>query len=99
MLKIYFLYHEKVRLQQKWIYWINGCISFTLVSIIINGSPSKEFMMQREIRQGDPLASFFFTVVAEGLSSLMREVQSKDLFFGLQSGKKWSGSHFVTIHR
>jgi hypothetical protein len=41
------------------------CIAKLLV--LINGSPSKEFLMSRGIRQGDPLSLFFFLIAAEGL--------------------------------
>lgn len=56
---------------EKWVKWIDGCISFTSVSVLVNGSPSEEFIMARGIRQGDPLALFLFQIVAEGLNGLV----------------------------
>jgi len=43
------------------------------VFVLVNGSPTEEFKPTRGLRQGDPLAPFFFIVVAEGLAGLVRE--------------------------
>ena len=32
---------------EKWISWIEGCLKSASVSILINGSPSSEFILQR----------------------------------------------------
>nr|KYP51642.1 Transposon TX1 uncharacterized [Cajanus cajan] len=41
-----------------------------------------------EGRQGDPLAPFLFTVVAEGLTGLMREAEKCKIFTGVSVGKE-----------
>lgn len=51
----------------KWRSWFHGCLAFSFISVLINNSPSGEFVMQRGIRQGDPLALFLFTITGEGL--------------------------------
>ncbi|GKG54050.1 hypothetical protein Tco_0557573, partial [Tanacetum coccineum] len=33
--------------------WIASCLSPTSISVLINGSPSKEFKMESGLRQGD----------------------------------------------
>lgn len=48
------------------------------ISILVNGSPTEEFEAQRGLRQGDPLAPIFF-LLAEGLSSIIREAEGKKL--------------------
>lgn len=40
----------------KWCRWIKTCISSASVSILLNGSPTKEFKLSRGLRQGDPLS-------------------------------------------
>ena len=56
----------------RWIMWIEGCLASASISILVNGSPTKEFSPSRGLRQGDPLAPFLFNIVAEGLNGLMR---------------------------
>lgn len=43
------------------------------VSVLVNGSPTLEFGLERELRQGDPLARFLFLIVAEGLTGLIKK--------------------------
>ena len=64
----------------KWIHWIEGYLSSASVSILVNGSPTNEFIPQRGLRQGDPLAPLLFNIIAEGLTGLMREALDKKLF-------------------
>nr|KYP37647.1 Putative ribonuclease H protein At1g65750 family [Cajanus cajan] len=47
-----------------------------------------EFQSQRGLRQGDPLVPFLFVIVAEGLTSLMREATQKGMFKGYKVGKE-----------
>ncbi|XP_019427208.1 PREDICTED: uncharacterized protein LOC109335529 [Lupinus angustifolius] len=49
----------------KWRNWIKSCLQSNSVSILVNGSPTREFNMVRGLRQGDPIALFLFLIVAE----------------------------------
>ncbi|GJT44119.1 putative RNA-directed DNA polymerase, eukaryota, reverse transcriptase zinc-binding domain protein [Tanacetum coccineum] len=70
----------------KWRKWISSCLSSALVSVLINGSSSKEFKMERGLRQGDPLSSFLFLIVAEALQVMIIEACNKGIFKGLSLG-------------
>ncbi|GJX09114.1 hypothetical protein Tco_0198973 [Tanacetum coccineum] len=61
----------------KWRKWIYACLSSASVSILINGSPSKEFPMKRGLRQGDPLLPFLFLIVAEALQVMVTDSCNK----------------------
>ena len=52
----------------KCIAWIKECISTIKLSVLVNGSPTLEFALEKGIRQGDPLSLLLFTIVAEGLN-------------------------------
>lgn len=43
------------------------------MSASINGSPIEEFVPQRGLKQGGPLAPFLFLIVAKGLVGLYRK--------------------------
>ena len=57
------------------------------VSVLVNGSPTKEFKPTRGLRQGDPLAPFLFLVVAEGLSGLVRQALRKEVLRSVKVGR------------
>lgn len=46
---------EQMDFEGKWRSWIRGCLSSTRASVIVNESATKEFDLERGIRQGDPL--------------------------------------------
>ncbi|GJV36397.1 reverse transcriptase domain, reverse transcriptase zinc-binding domain protein [Tanacetum coccineum] len=55
-------------------------------SILVNRSPTYEFCLERDIRQGDPLSPFLFIITAKGLNAMVREAISKGLFKGISAG-------------
>ena len=67
----------------KWRNWITSCLSSTSVSVMINGSPSNEFKMERGLRQGDPLSQFLFLLVVEALQAAILESCDKGFYKGL----------------
>ncbi|KAK0599556.1 hypothetical protein LWI29_006326 [Acer saccharum] len=68
---------------QKWRQWMRHCIVSPRISVLVNGSPTREFGLERGLRQGDPLSPFLFNVVVEGLSALFRKVESLDMMKGV----------------
>jgi hypothetical protein len=67
---------------RKWIDWMMTCVCSNSISVLVNGSPTEEFVAQRGLRQGDPLAPFLFLIVAEGLAGLMRSAVRSGSFAG-----------------
>ncbi|KAL9664765.1 hypothetical protein QQ045_020172 [Rhodiola kirilowii] len=69
----------------KWMGWMSECYSSVSLSILINGSPTKEIFMERGLRQGDPLSPLLFLMAVEGLSRILNNVVQK----GRISGVEW----------
>nr|KAJ0220457.1 hypothetical protein LSAT_V11C200099490 [Lactuca sativa] len=68
----------------KWRSWIHGCLSSARISVLINGSATSEFCMERGIRQGDPLSPFLFIIVAEGLNIALETAKQSGASVGIQ---------------
>jgi hypothetical protein len=73
---------------EKWIRWIRACVFAGNLSILVNGSPTKEFNIQRGLKQGDPLAPFLFLLVAEGFGGVMKKAVEVNLFKGFAIGRE-----------
>ena len=50
------------------------------ITVLVNGSPTKEFSLERGLRQGDPLSPFLFLIVAEGLHVMMNSIAEQGMF-------------------
>jgi len=72
----------------KCINWISMCLKSTTTSVLLNGSPTKEFKPKRGVRHGDPLVPFLFLIVAEGLAGLVREATRIGVLKGIKVGEK-----------
>lgn len=53
--------------------WMKSCIFTSHMSILVNGSATKDFKAHKGLRQVDPLSPFLFVQAMEGLTSLVRK--------------------------
>ncbi|GKA55171.1 RNA-directed DNA polymerase, eukaryota [Tanacetum coccineum] len=58
--------------------------AYDSASILINGSPSKEYSCHRGLKQGDPLAPYLFILIMESLHLSFNRVVDEGLFKGIQ---------------
>jgi hypothetical protein len=65
-----------------WRRWIRACIFQSSMSVLVNGSPTEDFIVGKGLRQGDPLSPFLFLIVAEGLTGLMGKAVENNVFHG-----------------
>lgn len=86
---------RRMNLGDKWIKWIQSILIFSRISILINGSPTKEFSPKRGIRQGDPLSPFLFLLVGEILNCMLTRASQLRIFSGIIINK----SGFQVSHR
>ncbi|GJX85133.1 RNA-directed DNA polymerase, eukaryota [Tanacetum coccineum] len=64
----------------KWRSWIRGCLTSSMASILVNGSPTSEFQFHRGLKQGDPLAPYLFILVMESLHLSFSRVIDAGIF-------------------
>jgi len=69
-----------------WRKWIQECIGTSTTSVLVNGSPTDEFLLGRGLRQGDPLSPFLFLLVVEDFNVLMESLLANNLFSGYKVG-------------
>ena len=68
-----FLFHvmETMHFDQKWCSWVKSILDSSRISILVNGSPTKEFSPGRGLRQGDPLSPLLFNIAGEVLNKML----------------------------
>lgn len=63
---------------------MQAILSSARMSVLVNGSPTNEFSPSRGLRQGDPIAPYFFLLIGEVLSKFIKVAVRKNLFTGIQ---------------
>lgn len=57
------------------------------MSNLVNGRPTKDFIVERGLRHCDPLWPFLFTFVVEGLADLLNKETNLEWFEGYKVNK------------
>ncbi|KAL3629987.1 hypothetical protein CASFOL_026299 [Castilleja foliolosa] len=73
---------------KKWCSWMKCFLLSASTSILINGSPTAEFLMEKGLRQGDPMSPFLFIFAAECLGMMVRKAIERGCFQQVRVGKK-----------
>ncbi|XP_071739795.1 uncharacterized protein [Rutidosis leptorrhynchoides] len=71
---------------ERWRRLIHACIKSSSISMLVNGSPTNEFHIERGVRQGDPLSPFLFIIAAEGWNILTKNATRCSLLKGVEIG-------------
>lgn len=71
----------------KWCSWIKSLLESTRISVIVNGTPSKEFAPRRGLRQGDPISPLLSNLAGQVLSSMINAEARKGIFSGIKLSK------------
>lgn len=77
---------HRMNFHPRWVLWIKSCLESATLSVLVNGSPTSEFKMEKGLRQGDPIAPFLFLIVVEGLNRLFMNSIHLGLFNGYKVG-------------
>nr|GEZ83892.1 RNA-directed DNA polymerase, eukaryota [Tanacetum cinerariifolium] len=74
---------KKFGLREKWCKWIRECLRSSWGSMIVNGSPMKEFQFFKGLKQCDPLSPFLFILIMESLHLTFQNVVDAGMFKGI----------------
>ncbi|GJW74500.1 putative RNA-directed DNA polymerase, eukaryota, reverse transcriptase zinc-binding domain protein [Tanacetum coccineum] len=75
----------------KWRKWISSCQSLASISVLINGSYSNNFFMERDLRQREPFSPFSFILVVEALQVTILNACDRGIFKGVCFSNSGSG--------
>lgn len=65
---------------KKWIDWIKTIFFSARMSILVNGSLTKEFKPERGLRPGAPMSPLLFLIVGKILHCMFERAKEKNIF-------------------
>ncbi|XP_058762006.1 uncharacterized protein LOC131635401 [Vicia villosa] len=72
----------------RWMKWMDATVFSSWMSVLVNGSATRDFKVDRGLRQGDPLSPFLFVLAAEGLAGLVNKVLFAGEYCGYKMGRE-----------
>ena len=78
---------EKNVFSPKWRKWMSGCLSTVSYAVLVNGNAKRWVKASRGLRQGDPLSTFLFTLVADVLSRMLLRADERNSLEGFRVGR------------
>ncbi|XP_058741002.1 uncharacterized protein LOC131613339 [Vicia villosa] len=76
-----------------WMSWMEAMIFSSHMSVIVNGSPTKDFRVERGLCQGDPISPLLYVIVAECLKWLI----NKEVENGIYAWCSVYGKGFIDV--
>lgn len=77
---------DKLGFGARWIMWIKNLLHSSRLLVLLNGSPTAEFLKKNGVRQGDPLSPLLFNIAGGVLSSMIKKVRDLGFIKGIQMG-------------
>ncbi|GJT35599.1 RNA-directed DNA polymerase, eukaryota [Tanacetum coccineum] len=84
---------KKFGFRERWCGWIRECLRSSWGSVIVNGSPTKEFQFFKGLKQGDPLSLFLFILIIESLHLSFQKLVDAGMFKGIALDSSMILSH------
>nr|GEW38540.1 putative RNA-directed DNA polymerase, eukaryota, reverse transcriptase zinc-binding domain protein [Tanacetum cinerariifolium] len=84
---------NKVGFGLKWRMWISNCLMSSKGSVLINGSPTKEFYFRKGLKKGDPLSPFLFILIMERFHLSFQNLENARMFKGISVSSSLQLSH------
>nr|GEZ52252.1 putative RNA-directed DNA polymerase, eukaryota, reverse transcriptase zinc-binding domain protein [Tanacetum cinerariifolium] len=79
--------------EEKWCKWVQSCLYSSRGSVLVNGSPTKEFQFHKGLKLDDLLSPFLFILVMESLHVSFQRVVDASLFNGIKLDSSLHISH------
>ena len=64
------------------------------MSVLVNGSPKKDFIIGRGLRHGDPMSPFLLMIFAKRLTRLIKRARELVDFHGYKVNKRSNMLHY-----
>jgi len=75
---------RKMWFDEKWVNWMRTCMTSVKYQVFVNGDGIGLWDPGRGLRQGDPLSPYLFIICVEGLSVLLKKLESRGDIHGIK---------------